>query len=460
MKKLLFLLILCLSVFAFTACGDDGYEDDDDDYRTEERDDKDRDDDKDSKDSSDSKGSTEDKGDKDSKDSTADTGKTDTDVQPSDNGSKNTDASDADEYKKMILGESWHYGLTVPIDCFYTFHEDGTWEMYGEGGEDDFGTYMIEGNTLKLDNGDYEWEMTIVSSEKLIDSEGTELMRYVPSDYSYDDDPDDIPGDEPDDEPDDTPEDNIIADRRGIETIYEDVAMKLRIDVLGDPVGEEVYGNYCKNTFEIPGLDYFTFLNDESNETLDLFSKKLEKAGIIYIQKVAVDVGEVVAVYSGTLEGYEQYGYLNVILAIPESDRLDVCWRFSEFGKMPVYNGVMLLTNDFEDIVSVFSVDKDNFDSEYEADKCVAYVTSKKAATLYSYAVERMESAGVYNIHDYYYIFTGNNSDEESWYGVKVCQKNSEGSLEAIYILAEMWDGYEWGYYDTLVTGSLEKIED
>ena len=285
MKKVLFLLILCLSVFAFTACGDDGFEDDDDDYRTEERDDKDRDDDKDSKDSSDSKGSTEDKGDKDSKDSTADTGKTDTDVQPSDNGSKNTDASDVEEYKKMLLGESWHYGLDVPIDCFYTFFEDGNWQMMSEGGAQEYGTFEIDGNTVKMDAGDYVKEMTVISSEKLIDSEGKELKRYVPSDYSYEDDPDDTPDDEPDDEPDDTPEYNVIADRRGVETIYEDVAMKLRLDVLGDPVGEEVYGNYCKNTFEIPGLDYFTFLNDESNETLDLFSKKLEKAGIIYIEK-------------------------------------------------------------------------------------------------------------------------------------------------------------------------------
>ncbi len=459
MKKLLFLLILCLSVFAFTACGDDGYEDDDDDYRTEERDDKDRDDDKDSKDSSDSKGSTEDKGDKDSKDSTADTGKTDTDVQPSDNGSKKTDASDADEYKKMILGESWHYGLTVPIDCFYTFFEDGTWQMMGEGGAQEYGTFEIDGNTVKMDAGDYVREMTIISSEKLIDSEGTELMRYVPSDYSYDDDPDDIPGDEPDDEPDDTPEYNVIADRRGIETIYEDVAMKLRIDVLGDPVGEEVYGNYCKNTFEIPGLDYFTFLNGESNETLDLFSKKLEKAGIIYIQKVAVDVGEVVAVYSGTLEGYEQYGYLNVILAIPESDRLDVCWRFSGFGDMPLEKDEILVTTDFEDVVSDICVYTDEFESEYEAEMCGIYATSRNAARIYSLAADRLNSAGI-DTSDYYFIFTGNLSDEESWYGVKVCQKNSEGSLEAIYILAQMWDGYEWGYYDTLVTGSLEKIED
>ena len=457
MKKLLFLLILCLSVSAFTACGDDGYEDDDDDYRTEERDDKDRDDDKDSKDSSDSKGSTEDKGDKDSKDSTADTGKTDTDVQPSDNGSKNTDASDADEYKKMILGESWHYGLTVPIDCFYTFHEDGTWEMYGEGGEDDFGTYMIEGNTLKLDNGDYEWEMTIVSSEKLINSEGEELMRYVPSDYYPDDDPDDIPDDTIDDEPDDTPEDNTIADRRGIETIYEDVAMKLRLDVLGDPVETEVYGNYCKNTFEVPGLSYFAFMNDETTEKLDFFCEKLEKAGIRRIQKVSVDVGEVVVVYSGTLKGYEQYGTLDVVLAIPDSDLLDVCWRFSGFGDMPLEKDEILVTTDFEDVISEIAVYRDEFESEYEAEMCGIFATSRNASRLYSIAVERMNSAG-FDTHDYYYIFTGNRSDEENWYGVKVCRPNSEGAFEAVYIMAEMWDGSDWVQYDTL-SGSLEKIE-
>ena len=51
MKKLIFLLILCLSVFAFTACGDDEYYEDDDDYTSEEQDDKSRNDDRDSRDS-------------------------------------------------------------------------------------------------------------------------------------------------------------------------------------------------------------------------------------------------------------------------------------------------------------------------------------------------------------------------------------------------------------------------
>lgn len=453
MKKLLLLLILCLFVFAFTACGGD---DPDDDYRNEEQDDKDRKDDKDTKDTKDDKDS------KDGKDDKADkTGGGSTDVQPTEGAGKDNSDPGVEEYWKMILGDSWHYGPDYAVDGFYTFHEDGTWEMHGEGGEDEFGTYWLEGNILKLDAGDYEWEMTIVSSEKLINSEGEELMRYVPSDYYPDDVPDDIPDDDTiDDEPDDTPEDNIIADRRGIETIYEDVAMKLRLDVLGDPIGTEVYGNYCMNTFEVPGLDYFTLMHDESNEMLDRFSKKLEKAGIIRIQKVAVDVGEVVVVYSGTLEGYEQYGYLDVILAIPDSERLDVCWRFSDFGNMPVYNDELLVTNDFEDICLEISVNKDNYDSDYEAEMCGVFVTSRKAALLYSYAVERMESAGISDIHDYYYIFTGNNSDEERWYGVKVCRKNSEGALEAIYIMAQMWDGSEWGYYDTLLNGSLEKIED
>ncbi len=444
MKKLLLLLILCLSVFAFTACGGDEYEDDDDDYRNEEQDDKERKDDKADKDSKDDKTDKEDKTDK-------------TDVQPTEGAGKDTDDIPVEDYRNMILGDSWHYGPDHAVDCFYTFHEDGTWEMYGEGGEDDFGTYMIEGNTLKLDNGDYEWEMTIVSSEKLINSEGEELMRYVPSDYYPDDDPDDIPDDTIDDEPDDTPEDNTIADRRGIETIYEDVAMKLRLDVLGDPVETEVYGNYCKNTFEVPGLSYFAFMNDETTEKLDFFCEKLEKAGIRRIQKVSVDVGEVVVVYSGTLKGYEQYGTLDVVLAIPDSDLLDVCWRFSEFGDMPLEKDEILVTTDFEDVISEIAVYRDEFESEYEAEMCGIFATSRNASRIYSIAVERMNSAG-FDTHDYYYIFTGNRSDEENWYGVKVCRPNSEGAFEAVYIMAEMWDGSDWVQYDTL-SGSLEKIE-
>ena len=51
-----------------------------------------------------------------------------------------------------------------------------------------------------------------------------------------------------------------------------------------------------------------------------------------------------------------------------------------------------------------------------------------------------------------------NDNDEENWYGVKVCRPNSEGAFEAVYIMAEMWDGSDWVQYDTL-SRSLEKIE-
>ena len=130
------------------------------------------------------------------------------------------------------------------------------------------------------------------------------------------------------------------------------------------------------------------------------------------------------------------------------------------FGKknMPLEKDELLVTNDFETICTEIMVSSDDFDSPYEAEMCGICVTARNAARLYSLAVERMESADIYDTHDYYYIFTGNNSDEEYWYGVKVCQQNSDGAYEAVYILAEMWEE-DWELYDTL-SGSLEKIEE
>ena len=60
-------------------------------------------------------------------------------------------------------------------------------------------SHCIEGAVSDVEVDDVAASLG-VSSEKLIDSEGTELKRYVPSDYSYDEDPDDIPDDEPDDD--------------------------------------------------------------------------------------------------------------------------------------------------------------------------------------------------------------------------------------------------------------------
>ena len=166
MKKLLLTMILFLCLFAFTACGGEDDPVDDDNYRTEEENKKDKDDNKKSKEDNDSK---------------------------------------ADDNANPLLGNEWHYSAARPLDSYFTFYEDGTWSMYGEGGAEEYGTYEIsDGKDLKLVNGDdYVREWTIVSSEKLLNSEGEELVRLERSGSDYDDDSDDDYSDDTDYDDDD-----------------------------------------------------------------------------------------------------------------------------------------------------------------------------------------------------------------------------------------------------------------
>ena len=52
----------------------------------------------------------------------------------------NKDDSKNDDIRSQIVG-TWHYGPSAPIDLFFTFYEDGSWEYESENYASDSATY-------------------------------------------------------------------------------------------------------------------------------------------------------------------------------------------------------------------------------------------------------------------------------------------------------------------------------
>ena len=91
---------------------------------------------------------------------------------------------------KAQLLDTWHYEADRAIDFYYTFNEDGTFEMSSDGGATDEGTYeIVDGKTIKLSGQYYSPTFTIKSADKLVDKDDLVLIRYV-RDTTYDDDDD------------------------------------------------------------------------------------------------------------------------------------------------------------------------------------------------------------------------------------------------------------------------------
>lgn len=102
--------------------------------------------------------------------------------------SKNDKANDADVKAQLL--DTWHYEADRAIDFYYTFNEDGTFEMSSDGGATDEGTYeIVDGKTIKLSGQYYSPTFTIKSADKLVDKDDLVLIRYV-RDTTYDDDDD------------------------------------------------------------------------------------------------------------------------------------------------------------------------------------------------------------------------------------------------------------------------------
>ena len=102
------------------------------------------------------------------------------------NDSKNDkkDSGNDDDLKEQIIG-TWHYGPSAALDMFYTFNEDGTWEMESENDATNNGTFeIVDGKTIKMKGSTEDRTFTIKNSDELTDEDGKELTRYVPdSDY-------------------------------------------------------------------------------------------------------------------------------------------------------------------------------------------------------------------------------------------------------------------------------------
>ncbi|MBP5330361.1 MAG: hypothetical protein J6Y89_00725 [Lachnospiraceae bacterium] len=92
---------------------------------------------------------------------------------------KDNKKADNSEIKAQISG-TWHYGGSVAIDMYYTFYEDGKFEMESENDSKNSGTYeIVDGKMIEMKGSKEDRTFTIKNSEKLADEEGRELTRYA-----------------------------------------------------------------------------------------------------------------------------------------------------------------------------------------------------------------------------------------------------------------------------------------
>lgn len=129
--------------------------------------------------SSENKGTKDDKKDNGSdskKDDKKDSG---SDSKKDNNKDSRNDSGD-DDAMKQIAG-TWHYGASAPIDMYYTFHEDGTWEMESDNDDANNGTFkIVDGKTVEMKGRTEDRTFKIKNSDELTDEDDRSLVRYNP----------------------------------------------------------------------------------------------------------------------------------------------------------------------------------------------------------------------------------------------------------------------------------------
>ena len=95
-----------------------------------------------------------------------------------DNKDDNKDSKENSKAEAQIIGK-WHYGESAAIDMYYTFYEDGTWDMESENDDSNSGTYeIVDGKTIKMKGSTEDRTFTIKNSDNLTDEAGFDLTRY------------------------------------------------------------------------------------------------------------------------------------------------------------------------------------------------------------------------------------------------------------------------------------------
>ena len=253
---------------------------------------------------------------------------------------------------------------------------------------------------------------------------------------------------------------NPIAQRVGRDTVYEDIAYSLRVDLLGETDGTEMYGNISRlSYYDMIEQDFYDFYDGVFAPEIKEFVKALESVGITYRDEIIIEVGWPAYVYSGVLEGYEKYGALTVIISCLGADEVDVCWTFENRSNMPTLPGEMLISDSFCEVIKYRCPDFD-YDSEYEYNTRLIWYAADYADRLYSHTIDRMKYYDYADSDQYYYLFTGEDMGVDSWFGLALCTADSAGSLD---VVAQTVFGYDteetfWYLSDNL-SGDWERDE-
>ena len=251
---------------------------------------------------------------------------------------------------------------------------------------------------------------------------------------------------------------NPIAQRVGRDTVYEDIAYSLRVDLLGETDGTEMYGNISRlSYYDMIEQDLYDFYDGIFAPEIKEFVKALESVGITYRNVISIDVGWPAYVYSGVLEGYEEYGALTVIISCYGEDKVDVCWTFENRSNMPTLPGEILMADSFCEVHGCPEFDDE---SEYVYNTRLMWYAADYAYTLYSHTIDRMKYYDYADSDQYYYLFTGEDMGVDSWFGLALCTADSAGSLDVVAQTVFGYDTEETDWYlsDNL-SGDWERDE-
>lgn len=245
---------------------------------------------------------------------------------------------------------------------------------------------------------------------------------------------------------------NPIAQRVGRDTVYEDIAYSLRVDLLGETDGTEMYGNISRlSYYHMIEQDFYDFIDGVFAPEIKEFVKALESVGITYRDEIIIEVGWPAYAYSGVLEGYEEYGALTVIISCLGEDEVDVCWTFENRSNMPTLPGEMMISDTFCEVTKYRCPDFD-YDSEYEYNTRLMWYAAEYADTLYSHTIDRMKYYDYADSDQYYYLFTGEDMGVDSWFGLALCTSDSAGSLD---VVAQTFSGYDTEKSDWYLSDNL-----
>lgn len=327
----------------------------------------------------------------------------------------------------------------------YVINEAGDYYVYTYDEESDYGYYYIAGSVIYLQSeynygGSYDiWYYDAKNDGLYIKKSMMTLFRFMDFDtsLSYDND-------------------NSYAGTEsggdsGAEGIYEedeeeyyDPGVPL-YEQIGDEFGVEdvseygyvEYGN-CNFIWYDMNVDESSFGSGNVGNKLAELVNEFESLGLTCDGIYSVQANyreEIIATYepyhyaieySGVIEGYESLGTCYaVIVNNAAADNVYVAWMFENYESVPMQPGEGYVTKDFVRMINSYFLGKPA-DSPLDA-QTVWYV-SMIAGSMFSSTRPWIDN----NAMDYYLIMESDDYNNPQWFGVNICEKDSNGELKTV----------------------------